>query len=312
MRNLTRTSGVAERNPVWSPDGKYVSYFSDKSGEYRLVIEEQDGLAPPREITLQKPTHYYTPSWSPDSKKLLYTDTNLKVWVLDVATGQAKVVGNDPWMVPERTLNPVWSPDSKLVAYSSRLRSMYHAIFVANVDTGESKQITDKLADAIWPAWDASGKYLWFLASTDFGLGSQWLDMTSYPYNGDVRSLLRDSEEGRADAAVARERRGRGRPEQPSGPGGGQGGGRGGRGGGGGDATGEQPPSQANEPPRRAAASRHRPDRFRRHPSPHRLGAGRAGSRSIRSCARGWRERSTTSKRRREPAVAAARCTGTG
>ena len=68
VRNLTRTSGVAERNPVWSPDGKYVSYFSDRSGEYRLVIEEQDGLAPPREITLQKPTHYYTPSWSPDSR----------------------------------------------------------------------------------------------------------------------------------------------------------------------------------------------------------------------------------------------------
>ena len=250
VRNLTRTSGVAERNPVWSPDGKYVSYFSDQSGEYRLVIEEQDGLAPPREITLQKPTHYYTPSWSPDSKKLLYTDTNLKVWVLDVATGQAKVVGNDPWMVPERTLNPVWSPDSKFVAYSSRLRSMYHAIFVANVDTGESKQVTDTLADAIWPAWDASGKYLWFLASTDFGLGSQWLDMTSYPYNetfglyfailkkGEPTPLLPESDE---DTGVQSSR---------PGPGGAPGGGRGGRGGGGGDATEEQPPAQSNEPPR--------------------------------------------------------------
>ena len=57
---------------------------------------------------------------------------------------------------------------------------MYHAIFVSNVETGETKQITDGLADAMWPVWDASGKYLWFLASTDFGLRSQWLDMTSY------------------------------------------------------------------------------------------------------------------------------------
>jgi hypothetical protein len=40
-------------------------------------------------------TFYYTPSWSPDSKKLLYTDTNLNVWVMDIATGQAKIVGND-------------------------------------------------------------------------------------------------------------------------------------------------------------------------------------------------------------------------
>src|SRR5689334_1690945 len=86
-------------------------------------------------------------------------------------------------MVPARTLNPVWSPDSKWVAYSSRLRSLYHAIFVANAETGESHQVTDGLADAVWPAWDANGKYLWFLASTDFGLRSQWLDMTSYDHD---------------------------------------------------------------------------------------------------------------------------------
>jgi tricorn protease len=182
VRNLTNSSSSAERDPAWSPDGKFVSYFSDKSGEYKLVIEAQDGLTPPREITIAKPTHYYTPSWSPDSKKLLFTDTNLKVWVLDLATEQAKIVGQDPWMVPARTLNPAWSPDSKWVAYSSRLRSLYHAIFVSNVESGESKQITDGLADAVWPAWDASGKYLWFLASTDFGLRSQWLDMTSYDH----------------------------------------------------------------------------------------------------------------------------------
>ncbi|MGH9875527.1 MAG: S41 family peptidase, partial [Pyrinomonadaceae bacterium] len=183
IRNLTNSSGSAERDPAWSPDGKFISYFSDKSGEYRLYIEAQDGLTPPREIVLKNPTHYYTASWSPDSKKLLFSDTNLKVWVLDVAGGQAKVVGNDPWMVPNRTLDPVWSPDSKWIAYASRLRSLYHTIFVSNAETGETKQVTDGLADALSPAWDASGKYLWFLASTDFGLGSQWLDMTSYDHD---------------------------------------------------------------------------------------------------------------------------------
>ena len=70
--------------------------------------------------------------------------------------------------------------------------------------------MTDGLADAMWPAWDASGKYLWFLASTDFGLASQWLDMTSYDHDADVRAVLRDSQEGRADAAAAGERRGSG------------------------------------------------------------------------------------------------------
>ena len=180
VRNLSHSSGSAERDPAWSPDGKYISYFSDRSGEYKLVLETPDGLTPPREIALDKPAHYYTPTWSPDSKKLLFSDTNLHVWVLDVESGKAKIVGGDPWMVPQRTLNPVWSPDSKWVAYSSRLKSLYHAVYISNVDTGETKQVTDGLADAVWPAWDASGKYLWFLASTDFGLRSQWLDMTSY------------------------------------------------------------------------------------------------------------------------------------
>jgi len=180
VRNITNSSGSAERQPAWSPDGKWISYFSDKSGEYKLVIESQDGVGTPREIAFQKSQFYYSPVWSPDSKKLLYTDTNLNVWVMDIATGQAKIVGDDPWMVPERTLAPSWSPDSKWVAFASRLNTLYRTIVVAHVDTGEKRQVTDGLADAMYPVWDASGKYLWFLASTDFGLASQWLDMTSY------------------------------------------------------------------------------------------------------------------------------------
>jgi tricorn protease len=197
VRNLSHSSASAERDPAWSPDGKYVSYFSDASGEYKLVIESQDGLTPPREIALENRYHYYTPSWSPDSKKIVYTDTDLKVWVLDVESGKAKIVGSDPWMVPERTVNPVWSPDSKWIAYASHLDSLYHAIFISNVETGESKQVTDGLADAVWPVFDASGNYLWFLASTDFGLKSQWLDMTSYDHNetfGLYLAVLKKSE----------------------------------------------------------------------------------------------------------------------
>lgn len=180
IRNLTHSAAVAEREPAWSRDGKWVSYFSDKSGEYALVIESQDGIAAPREIPIRNAKHYYTPSWSPDSKKLLFTDTDFNVWVMDIASEKTRLLGNDPWAVPSRTLNPTWSPDSKWVAYASRLNTLYRAIFVANVETGEKKQVTDGLADAMFPVWDPNGKYLWFLASTDFGLRSQWLDMTSY------------------------------------------------------------------------------------------------------------------------------------
>ena len=133
-----------------------------------------DESAAPREIALPNPTHYYTAAWSPDSKKILYHDTNLHLWVLDVATGQAKIVGEDPWMVPTRTMNPVWSPDSKWIAYVKHLNSLFKQVVVVNVETGQAKPITDGLADATWPAWDASGKYIWFFASTDYGLRSQW------------------------------------------------------------------------------------------------------------------------------------------
>jgi tricorn protease len=180
IRNITNSSGSAERSPAWSPDGKWISYFSDKSGEYKLVIESQDGIGTAREIVFDKPAFYYTPSWSPDSKKLLYADTHLNVWVMDIAAGKSKIVGRDPWMVPQRTLHPSWSPDSKWVAFASRLNTLYRAIVVANADTGEQHQVTDGLADTMYPVWDASGKYLWFIASTDYGLRSQWLDMTSY------------------------------------------------------------------------------------------------------------------------------------
>ena len=259
IRNITNTSGAAERDPAWSPDGKWVSYFSDKSGEYRLVIEAQDGLQPPRELAIQNPKHYYTATWSPDSKKLLYSDTDLNVWVMDIATGQAKKVGQDPWMVPRRTLHPTWSPDSKWVAYASRLNSLYRAIFVSNVETGETKQVTDGLADVMYPVFDSGGKYLWFLASTNFGLGSQWLDMTSYDREetfglyfavlkkGEPSPLLPESDEDRGVGSAP--------PGPPGGGGGGgRGGGRGGQGGGAGEAgaAGEQeePREQAPRGPR--------------------------------------------------------------
>ena len=179
-RNLTASSGSAERQPAWSPDGKSISWFSDKSGEYRLVVAPSDGSTAPREIELPTPTFQFTPQWSPDSKKLLFTDTGLKLWVVDIGTGKATHLDTDNYMVPERSMNPVWSPDSRWIGYTKRLANQLHSIFVAEVATAKVTQVTDGMADATWPAWDASGKYLYFLASTNFGLNTAWLEMDSY------------------------------------------------------------------------------------------------------------------------------------
>jgi tricorn protease len=244
VRNLTNSSGSAEIEPAWSADGKWISYFSDKSGEYKMVIESADNSSPARELALPNPTHYYTAAWSPDSKKIMYHDTNLHLWVMDVATGTTKIVGEDPWMVPTRTMNPVWSPDSKWISYVKHLNSLYKAIVVYNLETGQTKQISDGLADTSWPAWDASGKYLYFLASTDYGLRSQWLDMSSYDHDetfamyvavlskSDPSPFLPESDEEGGPATVGGGGRGGG-----GGGGGRAGGGRGGAGGGAADAA---------------------------------------------------------------------------
>jgi len=179
-RNLTRTSGTADRSPAWSPDGRHISWFSDASGEYRLMIGTQDGLEEPREIVIPNPTFFFTPTWSPDSEHLAFTDTDLNLWRVEVASGDVTLVDTDQYAHPIRTVDPVWSPDSRWLAYAKRLDSQFHVVKVHSVADGTTRQLTDGLSDATSPAWDAGGKYLYFLASTDYGLNTGWLDMTSY------------------------------------------------------------------------------------------------------------------------------------
>jgi len=179
-RNITNTSGAADRYPVWSPDGKRIAYFSDASGEYQLLIADQEGLEKPKAITIPNPTFFFRPQWSPDGKYIAFTDTDYNLLYTDVTTGTTKKVDAERYAHPNRTLNPVWSPDSKWIAYARLNDSQFKVIKVYNVETNQTLQLTDGMADAITPAWDASGKYLYFLASTNYALNIGWLDMTSY------------------------------------------------------------------------------------------------------------------------------------
>ena len=178
-RNLTRSPGVADRNPAWSPDGGRIAWFNDAGGEYGLVVAEQDG-ADPRRIDLADPSFYFRPAWSPDGAKLAFTDTHYRLLVLDVESGGVEHIGTDRFAHPERSLNPVWSPDSRWIAYARRLDNQLRAIFVHDTESAATHQLTDGTADAITPVWDESGKQLYFLASTNYGLNTGWLDMTSY------------------------------------------------------------------------------------------------------------------------------------
>jgi len=179
-RNITNTSGVADRSPVWSPDGKKIAWFSDASGEYQLMIGDQFGMEKPRVINFQKPTFFFKPTWSSDGKFISFSDTDYTIWIVDVAAGTSKKVDTDRMAHPNRTMNPSFSTDSKWIAYVKILENQFKAVFLYNIESGQKTQLTDGLADAIDPVWDATGKYLYFLASTDYGVSAGWLDMSSF------------------------------------------------------------------------------------------------------------------------------------
>lgn len=181
IRNLTNTPGVMERDPSWSPDGKWIAYFSDESGEYQLYLKNPDGMGEARKISLGTPaSFYYEPIWSPDSKKIAFSDKRLNIWYIDLAKGTPVKIDTDTYDAPQRTLDPVWSPDSRWVAYSKTLTSHMHAIFTYSLEQAMSLQLTDGLSDARFPAFDQKGQYLYFTASTDVGPTTGWLDLSSF------------------------------------------------------------------------------------------------------------------------------------
>ncbi|WP_422104158.1 S41 family peptidase [Winogradskyella sp.] len=187
--NITNSPGVADRTPIWSPKGDKIAWFSDKSGEYQLMLADQDGQNA-EAITLPNPTFYFQPDWSPDGKHIAYTDTHFNIWIIDLETKKTKQIDTDRYAHPVRSMNPKWSPDSKWIAYAKQQDSHFKAIFVYNIETKKTIQITDPIADAITPVWDASGKYIYTLASTNYGLQSGWLDMSNYDPGANLRRSL--------------------------------------------------------------------------------------------------------------------------
>ena len=178
-RNLSETPTQADRFPAWSPEGDEVAWFSDRNGEYQLMIGPQDGQADPRAIDLP-PSFYYRPQWSPDGTHLLFTDADRNLWLLEVESEELTNVDYDLYAHPQRSLNPEWSPDGDWIAYSKRMHNQFRTIYAYSLVDEESVALTDGMADAVHPAWDKSGDYLYFMASTDYGLNTGWLDMSAY------------------------------------------------------------------------------------------------------------------------------------
>ncbi len=177
-RNLTSTTNVAERDPSWSPDGKWIAYFSDASGEYELHLRDQKAAGEVKKIKLE-PSFYYNPQWSPDSKKIALSDKRGNMWLVDVETAQPKKYDTTIFAGANGVS---WSSDSRWLTYGKPLKSYYSAVYVYSLEDGKTVQITDGMSNAGSPVFDKSGKYIYFTASTDTGPKLSGFDMSSYAH----------------------------------------------------------------------------------------------------------------------------------
>jgi tricorn protease len=168
-QNLTQTPGVAERYPAISPDGRSLAYFSDESGEYQLNIRPLNGEGPVRKIAIeQKPTFYRELTWSPDSKRLAFTDKRLALWVADAAGGTCRRVDSSTYSYQEAWF-PNWSPDGRWLAYSKHLPNRVRTAFIYDTQTAQTHQVTDGHTHVQSPVFDRGGKYLYFISSSNAG-----------------------------------------------------------------------------------------------------------------------------------------------
>ncbi|HEY6148469.1 MAG TPA: PDZ domain-containing protein, partial [Thermoanaerobaculia bacterium] len=177
VRNLTNTTGVHERWPIWSPDGRRIAYFSDESGEYELFVRSQDGKGQPARFKLPGSGFYDRAVWSPDSRKIAYTDNSWTIWWIDLATGASKKVGSEYLYGPQKTIWPAWSPDSRWIAYTLANKTYIQTLYVYSLEDDKSFAITDGMSDVSEPVFDRSGKYLFFLASTNAGPRRNWFSL---------------------------------------------------------------------------------------------------------------------------------------
>lgn len=183
-RNISASAGSHERFPAWSPNGKWISYLSDKNGKYELVLRDQKALDEPTYINLGSTFFYFEPTWSPDSKKLFFNDAHLNLYYVDMDSKKVVLVDSDKLAsITGRTRNhfePSWSFDSNWIAYVKSLSNGVRAVFMYNLKTQKSHQVTDGMSAAAQPTFSRDGKYLFFTASTNTGLTNSGLHMSAY------------------------------------------------------------------------------------------------------------------------------------
>jgi tricorn protease len=164
-RNITQTTGVHERNACWSPDGKYIAYISDASGENEIYIQKQDGSEPPVQLTNNADTYKYKIVWSPDSKKIMWADRMLRLQYIDITTKQIVQFAKSKYSL---LTNYSWSPDSRWIVWEQQSANRFATVWVYNLENKKQQAVTDDWFEALSPAFSSDGKYIVFVSCRDF------------------------------------------------------------------------------------------------------------------------------------------------
>ncbi len=192
--NMTQSSGAFDRDPAWSPDGKNIAFWSDRSGENEIYIQAADGQSPAKQMTKRGKGYGYTLFWSPDSKKLAYITEKNDISILDAESGQVTVAGNTKWDLSHGGRSGFtisWSPDSKWITFVQGLENANYAVFIYDVETKKAHQATSGFYQDSNPVFSADGKYLFYL--TNRSLSANYSDMGDgtwiYPNTTQIASL---------------------------------------------------------------------------------------------------------------------------
>ena len=179
-RNITQSSDAADRNPIWSPNGDKIAWFSDQGGNgYALYMADQDGLSEATSMSIGESKMAWEPAWSPNGEHIAFVDDDTRVRVIELATGSINTVDQGGNNLDRGRMGITWSPDSKKLAYCKSGSNNFRKIMVWSSEDNSVSQLTDPFADAFAPAWDRDKKHLYFLASTNVALGSGWANTSA-------------------------------------------------------------------------------------------------------------------------------------
>ena len=165
IRNLTQTPGIREKNAAWSPDGKWIAYLSDRSGEEEIYITSQDGMGSETRITTDGKMARMPPVWSPDSKKLLFADKDLRLFYVDIDQKTPVLIDEGKYF---DITQYAWAPDSKWVAYAKMEENTNSTINLYSLADKKITPVTTSFTSSNSPSFDPGGKYLLFLSQRDY------------------------------------------------------------------------------------------------------------------------------------------------